>query len=283
MFIDGKDIYISGKFIKIASLANEWFEDIEDPPKLISELKLARPKPGLFSFWQRLPYTEPDYGYHMVPDNLAVLPISTFDHWWSKQINAKTRNVARKAQKKGVEIRLSDFDESLIQGITEIFNESPIRQGRPFWHYGKDKETIKQEMSDRLDASGFIGAYFQNELIGFIKLLYTDRYAMMVEILSKLEHRDKSPTNALLAKAVEICAEKNIHQLVYSKWITGSLGDFKRHNGFEKIGLPRYYIPLNLAGHIILKSNLHHGVDGIIPVKLKDLLIKLRKQWYSRK
>ena len=76
---------------------------------------------------------------------------------------------------------------------------------------------------------------------------------------------------------------KKIPYLVYAKWVEGSLGSFKRHNGFEKIGLPRYYIPLNLVGHIILKFNLHHGVEGLIPAKQKDQLMKLREQWYSRK
>ena len=83
------------------------------------------------------------------------------------------------------------------------------RQDKPFWHYGKDFETIKREMSDRLDRSEFIGAYYNNDLIGFIKIIDAGTYLDIVEILSMIEHRDKAPTNALMAKAVEICDKKS--------------------------------------------------------------------------
>jgi len=29
--------------------------------------------------------------------------------------------------------------------MTAIFNESPTRQGRKFWHYGKDFATVKKQ------------------------------------------------------------------------------------------------------------------------------------------
>ena len=36
-------------------------------------------------------------------------------------------------------------------------------------------------------------------------------------IIAKIKHRDKAPMNALVAKAVEICAENKIPYLVYDK------------------------------------------------------------------
>ena len=62
-------------------------------------------------------------------DNLAVLPISTFDHWWSQQIGFKARNKAKQAEKKGAVIREVPFGDSLVRGIWEIYNETPIRGG----------------------------------------------------------------------------------------------------------------------------------------------------------
>ena len=35
----------------------------------------------------------------------------------------------------------------LVNGIIGIFNQSPVRRGKPFWHYGKDFDTVKKEMS----------------------------------------------------------------------------------------------------------------------------------------
>ena len=70
--------------------------------------------------------------YPFEVDNLAVLPISTFENWWTKQIGFKARNKAKQAEKKGVTVREAPFDESLVKGIWEIYNESPVRQGAAF-------------------------------------------------------------------------------------------------------------------------------------------------------
>lgn len=283
MIVDGKKIIVSDKTVKIAMIENEWFEDIESPELLINSLQRSKLKADIFTFWQRLPESKPKYNYHMEWDNVAALKISSFDNWWNKQIDAKTRNVTRKAEKKGVVIKVSEFNDEFVWGIKDIFDETPIRQDKPFWHYRKDFETIKCEMSDRLDTAEWIGAYYNNDLIGFIKMLYAGQYAMTVEILSMIAHRDKAPTNALMAKAVEICDKKHIPYLVYAKWPRGTLADFKSNNGFEKVDLPRYYIPLTLKGKVALKLNVHHGMKGIIPEKLMLRLIDLRKSWYSRR
>ncbi|NIQ13802.1 MAG: hypothetical protein GTO02_05170 [Candidatus Dadabacteria bacterium] len=276
-------ITIKGKFVKIASIENEWFVDVKEPASMINEMKNGRNKADIFTFWQRLPDMEPKYNYHMEWDNVAALQVKSFDQWWKNQINAKTRNMIRKSQKKGVQTRVVNFSDELVDGIKKIFDESPIRQGKPFWHYEKDFSKVKEEMSDRLDHSEFIGAYYDDELIGFIKLLHVDNYTMIVEILSMIQHRDKSPTNALVAKAVEICEEKNIPFLVYAKWSWGTLGDFKKRSGFEKIELPRYFIPLNIKGKLILLLHLHNGIKAIIPKPLKSKLILIRKKLYTRK
>ena len=283
IWVENKEITVSGKFVKIARLKEEWYEDVEDPPTLIDKIKKSGLKTDIFTFWQRLPDIEPKYNYYMEYDSIAALPITTFDGWWKKQINAKTRNVARKAEKKGVQIKLTVFDDNFVKGLMAIFNETPIRQNKPFWHYGMDFEKIKKEFSKNIHREDIIGAYLNDELIGFIMLAHADRYAMTTQILSKIGHRDKSPTNALLAKAVEICDKKKIPYLIYAKWINGSLGDFKRHNGFQRFDLPRYYIPLTIKGKMALKLRLQHGIVGVLPKRIVLQLKELRTKWYSRK
>ncbi len=283
MTIDNNKLSVSGRYIKIAWLQNEWFEDIENPSSIIKGLKNSKESPDILTFWQRLPNTEPKYDYYMEWDNVAAIRIKNYDDWWMKQIKGRTRSLIRKTLKQGVEVRLVKFDDELVRGISGIFDETPIRQGKPFWHYKKDFETVKREMSDRPDSSDFIGAYYNGDLIGFIKLLYAGQYAITTQIISKLEHRDKAVNNALISKAVEICADKNIPYLVYTKWSSGSLGEFKRRCGFKKIELPRYYIPLTLKGRIALKLQLHHGLAERLPERLKCFLMDLRKKRNLRK
>ena len=59
------------------------------------------------------------------------------------QIKSRVRNQIRKAEKEGLVVKEVPYDDDFVRGMTAIFNESPVRQGRPFWHYGKSFETVK--------------------------------------------------------------------------------------------------------------------------------------------
>lgn len=281
--VNDKTIIVRGKLFKIASINKEWLEDCEEPESIITALKNSKNRPDVFTFGQRPPETEPKFHYNKEWENTAAIPVSTYDHWWNKQINCKTRNMVRKAGKKGVVIKEVQFNDELVRGIMNVFNEVPVRRGKPNRHYGKDFETVKREMSDSLDRSVFICAYHGDNLIGFIKLLLTDKYAMIVVILSMYKHRDKAPINALLAKSVEVCAQKRILFITYTTWRSGSHGDFQKHNGFEKYPVPRYFVPITLKGKMIIKLKLYHGIKGLIPEAVMHKLLGLRKKWYELK
>ena len=263
--VNDKRFLIQGRFVRIARLEHEWYEDLEDPEAVIASLRRLAPSPDILTFWQRLPHCVPRYSYHMVSDAIAALPIKSYSFWWEKQLNSKTRNMVRRAEKKGVVVRTTEFDDSFVDGMRSIFNETPVRQGKRFWHYGKDFRTIKSEFSRFLFREEIFGAYLNDELIGFIMLAFAGNYAALGQIISKIAHRDKAPNNILIAKAVDRCAEKGIPYLVYAKWEDGSLGDFKRHNGFKRVDLPRYFVPLSPKGRGFVLLKLHLGLRGVIP------------------
>jgi hypothetical protein len=279
--IHGKPVSVSGKWVRTARAVEEWYEDIDDPECFVLDLRKAERKVDLFTFWQRLPNTEPRYPYPVEWESIAVLPVTTYESWLKTQITAKTRNLIVKAKKKGVTVRCVDPNDQFFAGMTTIFNETPVRQGRLFWHYGKSVETVKREFSRYLYREQLIGAYCDDELIGFIMLADAGRFAMLTQIISLVRHRDKSPNNALVAKAVEICAERKIPSLVYAMWARGSLREFKRHNGFERVDLPRYYIPLTRRGWCALKLRVHHNPVDYAPEKVVMFLRDLRARFYS--
>jgi hypothetical protein len=282
----GKTIVVTGKLPRIASIKDEICDGgIADPETLITELRTIQTA-DIFTFDQKLPHTEPKFKYYFEWDNIAVLQIRNFDHWWNNQIQNDARRMVRKAHKNGVSVRAVPLTDELVGGIKSIYDESPIRQGKPFWHYNKDFHTIKNDNSSFLDRSEFIGAYFNNELIGFEKIIYTGNRADPIQLISKIKDRDKSPTNALIAKSVEICAQKKIEYLTYGKYLYGkksdhSLIDFKKRNGFEKVQIPRYYIPLTLAGKMAIKLKLHRQLIELMPSFSIDLLMKIRSKLYD--
>ncbi len=286
MLTEAPELSISGRLIKTARLTDEWYRDVDDPSSLIETLKSdfrnGRLNADIFTFWQRLPEINRKYDYFTEWDSIAAIPIKDYPFWWEHQINPKVRNMVRKAENKGVETRIVEYSDEFVRGMTKIFNEAPLRQGRPFWHFGKDFETVKREFARNIFREDLIAAYYRNELVGFIMLADAGRFAMTTQILGSLHHRDKSVINALLAKAVRICEEKQRSYLVYASWVDGTLGDFKRHNGFERIDVPRYFIPLSLKGFLSLKGHLHRGASRWLPAKVASVLKGLRNEYYGR-
>lgn len=277
--IGGQVYALSRGPARVLHLEDEWYEDVRDPKSVIATLKGAEAKVDIFTFWQRLPETEPRFGFHREWESIAALPVKSFDHWWHKQIKPATRSLVRKAEKQGVEVREATYDDDFVRGMADIFNETPVRQGRRFWHYGKDFETVKRQFSRYLFREDLIGAYYRDELIGFAMLGNAESYAVVGQIISKIQHRDKSVNNALIAKAVEVCERRQLPYLVYSHWGSKSLADFKRHCGFQETQLPRYYVPLTQRGVLALGLGLHRGWTEFLPASVVSRLKRLRRLW----
>lgn len=279
--IDNHPIAISGRLPRMARVRDEPFACITSPEDFIEKLKGQGLAVDVFTFMQELADPTPRHRYHQEWESHAVVPVTTHDHWWKKQIDAKSRNMVRKAEKNGVEVRLVEFSDSLVTGIVDIYNETPIRQGKRFWHFGKDFATIKRDHETFSDRSEFIGAFCGNELIGFAKLVHSRNVVSLMQIISKIAHRDKAPSNALISKSIEICAEAGIQYLHYGVWSTGGLGLFKTSLGFVRHEVPRYFVPLNVLGRLALKANLHHKWSNVIPRSWITHLAPLRQSWHS--
>jgi hypothetical protein len=241
-----------------------------------------RPKPDIFTFWQRLPDTTPMYSYYYESEALSAIPLKSFKYWWENQINSDTRKKAKRATKRGIEIKIVSLDDAFVRGVMGIFNETPVRRGKPFWHYGKDFETVKNQLSRDLSYSKFIGAYHEGTLVGFVKLVYADgRFANPGLIISKLEFRKKYVSNALLAKAVELCSEDGVPYLTYTNWRSGGQAEFLVRHGFEKTFVPRYWIPLTSKGRISMGLGFHRGIRAYIPAWLRGALLESRAAFYN--
>jgi hypothetical protein len=148
-------------------------------------------------------------------DNIALLNVTNYLDWLDR-VGKKTRNMIRKAEKNGVEVQVVEPDDRLAEGIWKIYNETPIRQGRPFTHFGEPLRTVKESFLFR-PTDTYIGAYMQDELVGFIQLVHGDRITIISQILSLQKHSDKAINNALVAKAIEVCASRQCGWVMYGR------------------------------------------------------------------
>jgi hypothetical protein len=288
LIVCGREVKIGGRFLRIARIEGDSYRFLDDPESVISGLRNSGKRIDLFTFMQRLPDTTPKYKYLMQWDNIAALRVTTFDHWWTHVLGFKARNKARQAEKKGVDLREIPFDDQLIEGIWRIYNECPIRQGKRFPHYGMSRERVRDYAGTFLDCSIFLGAFFDGVLIGFAKLTMDESctQAGLMHILSMIRHREKAPTNALVAEAVRSCAARKISYLVYSQFAYGnkqrdSLSEFKERNGFQRIDIPRYYVPLSWFGELAFRMKLHRSLIERLPESLIARLRSYRASWYN--
>lgn len=288
--VNGRTIFVSGGWLKVASVHDEaWVagQPVEDPEACLQKIRQAGLNADLFTFRQMLPLVEAKYHYPRVMDNVAAIATMDFQEWWEKRLPQETRKNVRRSAKRGVTVREVEFSDELVREIVEINNESPVRQGRRFWHYGKSFEVVKRDYSTFLDRSVYIGAYHENALIGFIKMIYMGEIAGIMQLVCMHRHQDKRTPNALITRAVEICHAKGLKYMTYGKYLyanhaRSALTEFKKRNGFEKIFLPRYYVPLTAKGKMAMALGLHLSFKRLIPEKAHYFLGNLRARWYQR-
>jgi hypothetical protein len=288
--IDGKTFTVTGTWLKTAAVLDEDLvegDTLVDLDSFVSRLRRSGARADLLTFAQRLPEITPKHGYRTEWENVAVVPITSFSHWWNERAEYSVRKSVNRAKKTGLVAKVVEFDDQLLEGISRIYNEVPVRQGKNFWHYGKDLESIKRPLATYLDRSIFIGAYYQDELIGFMKITWVGSTAAITQILSMKQHFDKRPNNLMIAKAIEICEKEGKSHFIYGQFVyfdaNSTLTEFKRRNGFEPVLLPRYYVPLTLKGRIALLLRLHRGVARNTPKGIMRQFLRVRKLWAERK
>jgi len=287
--IDGHEVIAVGRWLRTATLADEeWLEGepVSDPVRFVSLLRASGLGADLFVYSGPIDSVANPRTGRCDQDNVAVIKTEDFKAWWDG-LPQEARKNTRRAAKKGIEIRVATFDDEFVAGIKAIYDETPVRQGRKFWHYGKDLATVKRENATYLDRCEFLGAYFGSELVGFMKWVCVGNAGRIMQILCLNSHQDKRPMIALIARAAEICHQKGSKYLVYGKFTYGrktdsSITEFKRRLGFEQKDFPRYFIPLTWRGQLAVRLGFHSGWLAILPPRLINLLLDLRAKWFAR-
>ena len=286
--INGGTAIVKGGFVTIAQVFDDYWLELRqrpDPVSVLAECRTLARKPDLFTFAQRVPDVEVRHDFYMERDNIAVLPLSSYDHWLAKQVTSATRRNIKAATNRGVVVRVAEFDEAYVRGIMSIYNETPFRQGRRFWHYGKDFETVQRENGTYRERSSYLAAYLGEEMIGYLKVVWDERTAAIMQVLSKVAHYDKRPNNALIAEAVKLSCARGVAHLQYEHFVyanktNSSLTEFKRSNGFLRMDVPRYYVPLTAKGALALKLGLHRDPIDRLPSWIRTRWPELRAKWY---
>jgi hypothetical protein len=283
--IGGRTVVLTGRLLRIASVQSaEYVEggSVMDPEEVRRALAGIGRTADIFTFTQNVGDEEPRFPYYHEWDNAAAVSSADYDQWW-KGLSEHSRRNVRLASKRGVTVQVATLDDTFVKGIKGLYDETPVRTGRLFWHYGKDLETVRKDNGSFLDRSEFLGAFSGDKLIGFMKFVYVGNSAHVMQFLLSQSHLDKKAGNALIAKAMQICHTKGMSHLIYCKFTYGakradSLAEFKRRNGFVEVRFPQYFVPLTTRGRIAVALRLHRGIRGMLPAATIQMLLDLRSR-----
>lgn len=282
---EGYAIRVRGKFPRIGSIEGEMFTFPANPVKVMDEMKRSM---DLFTFLQHPSKDGLSHRYFAELESLAIIPLTTFDDWWKKGIDTKTRNMVRKSEKSGVEIKETPLTEELLAAIFEMYNEVPVRLGRKTPHYGKPFEEVKVMSSTFAKRSIFLEARKQGKIVGFTKMVI-DRdgsFADIIHFFALMAERECAAMNGMIAQAVRSCLDRRIPQLGYENFHYGEhqmdgLLKFKINNGFQEVKVPRYFVPKTIRGEIALKLGLHRRFRDALPESVKTRLRALRARYLA--
>jgi hypothetical protein len=97
----------------------------------------------------------------------------------------------------------------------------------------------------------------------------------------------QSSHKRVVKHAVRACAKRGIRNLVYSHFAYAkrerdNLTHFKERNGFKRVDLPRYCVPITTWGQAALRLGLHHRFADRLPEDMGEKLGDLRSMWNNR-
>lgn len=260
------DFPITGKrwFYRIAQyfLANEHMYDTEPDKYLLHDLKSRGV--DLFTFIERSflgSSARKEHSFFRSSETIGLLRLTSYDDWMNS-IPSKTRQIVRKAQRMGLKVRVVDIDEKFAKGALRIYNERPVREGRKYSGYGLSLEDVMAKFA-RMGDSEVLGAYFDEDLIGFIWVSYGDRVVSAGRsFLSLISHRDKYPNNCLIAETVKRCCQRGYRFVTYGNMgYNPGLDFFKKANGFRIFRVPRFYVPLSAKGQLAIRLRLYQSLE----------------------
>lgn len=296
--IQGRLWVAHGKWLRRAEIWDEqWCDQSHDPtgpltidPKSVAQVLVERPGfADLFSFeWPPSQPLDLQGLHHAIRwTNRAVLPTLDPARWWA-ELPQETRKNVRRAERRGVKIREVTWSADLARAIKRIYDESPLRQGRAFWHYGKSLEQVMQDNATYLDRATFLGAYIEDELVAFMKWVKVNDQGRIMQILALQAHQDKRPLISLIAHAVTVCHRQNLTGLIYGQMTYGakaqsSMMEFKRRLGFSQEEVRNLVVAVTPKGRWALRWGWDQSWLERLPGPWIQGVLKLRAWWLARR
>jgi len=141
-----------------------------------------------------------------------------FTEVWNKDYTKKSRNMVRKAEKKGVTIQEIDPFGRLNE-VLAIHKSSPTRQGRPVDPEYLDPSKVRLYFSYFVK-NGYLtktyGAFYDGKLIGYLHVFKHENIMHVGRLMSDMKHFDMAPNDVLITTMISDCC--NSHDVDFAQY-----------------------------------------------------------------
>src|ERR1700747_1657328 len=115
--VNGNKLYASGGWLRTARVRGEEMAeyDLENPELYIEKLRGSDNqllRADIFTFPQKPPAAQPKYRYPFEYESVATIRLASFKQWW-EDLPQETRKNVRRSAKRGVVVRIEEFDDRL--------------------------------------------------------------------------------------------------------------------------------------------------------------------------
>lgn len=181
------------------------------------------------------------------PQALLRIPDSYTDY--VSQIRSKTRTVIHKAERCGYDFKEFNWNDHLEE-IFEINTSKEIRQNEPMRGWYKEPVKPRQYSEEEARYYKYFGGFKDGKLCAYFHCWSCGKFAIGKHIIGHVDHLPNGVMNGLLAWTVKTCIEQsNLKWITYGSWQESSLGEFKKHAGFQE-----YAFLINVSDNLKLTN-----------------------------
>jgi len=154
--------------------------------------------------------------------DIIYLPLTNIDDIWKNEISSKNRNMIRKAEKNGLEVRI--LNENEFHLFKDLYIQRMKNLNTNEFYYFSDK--YFEYLKDLLRFNGVVlGVFYNNKIIASACFFAYGKYFHYHLAGSDSNYLTLSPNNLLLYKAIQIACENNYKTFLFGGGKTSDSDD----------------------------------------------------------
>jgi hypothetical protein len=175
-------------------------------------------------------------GTVLLRNQLALLRIPDVHEEYLKAVGAKTRNMIRKSEKQGYEVREFTWNEYL-DDIFDINTSKEIRTAGAMYGWYTQPVQPRYHTLEEQRYRKYYGVFKEERLWAYLNIILCGDFGFFKHFIGHADHLTYGIMNALISSTVrKYIGHSHVKWLSYGTLTDGKLGSgesFRRHAGFE--------------------------------------------------